>query len=118
MGIRPSAGAVKVAMVLKPVRGNSCNSKTRHKKAASGPENLAISQTLLSSTSFLGSELHEVVPLESARKTASGVPDGSDTAEGVETSQPRKSVKDHREVPENVLIVAVEKLRNLSAVSI
>lgn len=113
MGVRPSAGAVKVAMVLKPVRGKSCNFKTRHKKAASDPENLAISQPL--TTSFLGSELHEVVPLESARKTASGVPD---TAEGVETKQPRVSVKDHREVPENVLKVAVEKLRNLSAVSI
>ncbi|KAM9857669.1 uncharacterized protein ACBR49_001281 [Aulostomus maculatus] len=59
---RSSAGPVKVALVLAPIRGKSINRKTSHKNAAIQPpqpdkRSVTISRTLSSSTSSLGSEV-------------------------------------------------------------
>lgn len=128
-GVRSSAGAVKVAAVLKPIRGKSSHVKTNLKTAANDSAQLekksvAIGPTLSTSTSSLGSELVEEGPLDSPRKAVQEVPDKQETAEGVEPSHPsedvrEESVGDQREASGKALITeaAVEKPRNPSRVS-
>lgn len=125
MGVRSSAGAVKVAVVLKPSREKSSNVKTNLKTAASTHlqnKCLTISQTL--STSSLGSELVKEGPLVSPRKDVQEVPDKHKTTEGVDLIQQSEDVRegfvaDQREATGKALITeaGVEKPRNPSRVS-
>ncbi|XP_074484527.1 uncharacterized protein LOC141763721 isoform X2 [Sebastes fasciatus] len=90
---RSSAGLVKVAVVLRPVRGKSSSLNTNHKTAANGsakPErkSVAVSRTLSTSTSSLGSDVVEVGPLDAPGKAVQEVPDKHETAGGVETKNP------------------------------
>nr|XP_046256629.1 microtubule-associated tumor suppressor candidate 2 homolog isoform X3 [Scatophagus argus] len=94
-----SAGPVKVAVVVKPIRGKSSNLKINHKAAASEstqPEkkSVAISRTLSTSSSSLGSE-DEDRPLDSPRKAPQEVPDKHETTENEEAL--KESVEDQRE---------------------
>ncbi|GAA6225840.1 microtubule-associated tumor suppressor 1-like isoform X2 [Lates japonicus] len=88
---RSSADPVKVAVVLKPNRGKSNSLKTNQKTAANDsaqPEkkSAAVSQTLSTSTSSLGSEVVEEGSLDTPRKTVQEVPDKQRTTENVETT--------------------------------
>ncbi|XP_018556450.1 microtubule-associated tumor suppressor 1 isoform X2 [Lates calcarifer] len=88
---RSSADPVKVAVVLKPNRGKSNSLKTNHKTAANDsaqPEkkSAAVSQTLSTSTSSLGSEVVEEGSLETPRKAVQDVPNKHRTTENVETT--------------------------------
>lgn len=126
---KSSAGPVKVAMVLKPIRGKSSNLKTNHETAAKDSAQLknkcvAVSRTLSTSTSSLGSEVIEEGPLDSPRKAVQEVPDKNETTEGVETKHTsedahEESVEDQREGTGNALMTetVVEKSRNHSRVS-
>lgn len=122
---RSSAGPVKVAMLLKPIRGKSSNLKTNPKTVANDsaqPEkkSAAGSQTLCTSTSSLGSEVVEEGPLDSPRKAVQEVPDKHNPTEGVETSHPREDA--HEESVEGtgkaLMTEAIAaKARNHSSVS-
>ncbi|XP_051242036.1 microtubule-associated tumor suppressor 1 homolog isoform X2 [Dicentrarchus labrax] len=123
---RSSTGPVKVAVVLKPIRGKSSNLTINHKTAAgdsSQPErkSAAVSRTLSTSTSSLGSEAVEEGTLDSPRKAVPEVPGKLETTEGVENSHPsedahKESVEDQREGTGKALMTeaAVEKPRNHS----
>ncbi|XP_070710754.1 microtubule-associated tumor suppressor 1 homolog [Pempheris klunzingeri] len=116
---RPSAGPVKVAVLLKPIRGNF---KANHKTAANDSaqpdkKSLAVSQTLFSSTSSLGSQVIEEGPLDSAGKAVHEMPDRHDPTEGVETSHANElSVEDQRKGTGKALMTEaiMEKPRNHS----
>lgn len=80
-----------MAVVLKPNRGKSNSLKTNHKTAANDsaqPEkkSVAVSQTLSTSTSSLGSEVVEEGSLETPRKAVQDVPNKHRTTENVETT--------------------------------
>lgn len=124
--LKSSAGPVKVAVVLKPIRGKSANLKPNPKSAAGDsarPEKKSpvVSRALSTSTSSLGSELVEEGPLDSPRKTVQGVPGKQETAEGAVTSHPsedtpEESAEDQREGGGKALMgePAVEKPRSHS----
>ncbi len=80
-----------MAVVLKPVRGNNTNHKTNRKTGASDSDQLekksaAVTRTLSTSTSSLGSEVVEERPPGSLSEAVQGAPDVHETAENVETS--------------------------------
>ncbi|XP_073332315.1 uncharacterized protein [Pagrus major] len=90
---RPPAGPVKVAVVLRAIRGKSSNLRTNHKTAASDnaqveKKSVAMCPTLSTSTSSLGSEVIDEGPLVSPRKAVQAVPDKNETSACVETSHP------------------------------
>lgn len=121
---RSSAGPVKVAVVLKPIRGKSSNLKTQSKTAAGGSAQPVISQTLSTSTSSLGSEIFEEGSPDTLRKPAREVPNKCGTTESVETAHPsddagEESVQDKKEAPRETLKTegTVEKLKSPSRVS-
>ncbi|KAM3623377.1 uncharacterized protein V6R79_010375 [Siganus canaliculatus] len=97
---RPSAGPVKVAVVLRPIRGKGISLKTNHKSAAGDSAHLerksaAISRTLSTSTSSLASEVAEEGPQSSDRK---GVHEEAAEHGTVEASLPsEESVEEQRE---------------------
>ncbi|XP_042340247.1 microtubule-associated tumor suppressor 1 homolog [Plectropomus leopardus] len=111
---RSSTGPVKVAVLLKSIRGKNSDPKTNHKTAANDstqPErkSLAISRNLSTSTSSLGSEVVEEGPLGSPRKAVQEVPDKHETGrEGVESKHPSEDA--HGGTGK----AAAEKPRNLS----
>ncbi|KAM7393553.1 hypothetical protein PAMP_020416 [Pampus punctatissimus] len=113
---RSSVGPVKVAVVLKPIRGKSCHLKSSHKPAANDAaqdekKSMAISRTLSTSTGSLCSEVAEEGPQDTPRKAVQEVSDP------VETKHPsEESMEDQREAAEEALLTepAVEKPRNHS----
>ncbi|KAG8014989.1 hypothetical protein GBF38_022218 [Nibea albiflora] len=122
---RSSGGPVRVAVVLKPIRGKSSNLKSNHKTAANNSaqlgkkESVSVSRTLSASTSSLGSDLVEEATPDSPRKAVQ-----EETTEGVESSHPsedahEESVEDQRESTGKSLMTeaTVEKPRNHSKVS-
>ncbi|KAM9363254.1 uncharacterized protein ABDE67_014660 [Symphorus nematophorus] len=120
---RSSAGPIKVAVVLRPIRGKSSSIKPNHKTAANDsaqPEkkSVAANRMLSTSTSSLGSEVVEEGPLDSPRKAVQEVPDKQETTEAVETSLPSEDApeEDQREVTGKALLTgaAVEKPRTPS----
>ncbi|XP_031168946.1 microtubule-associated tumor suppressor 1 homolog isoform X2 [Sander lucioperca] len=110
---RSSADPVKVAVVQKSIRVKCSHLKTNHNGSAQ-PErkSLAISQTLSTSTSSLGSELVEEGPLDTTKKAVQEVPDKHETG-GVETKHPSEDA--HRGIEKALKTeAAVEKPRNPS----
>ncbi|KAM7418364.1 hypothetical protein PAMA_015811 [Pampus argenteus] len=113
---RSSAGPVKVAVVLKPIRGKSCHLKSSHKPAADDTaqaekKSAAISRTLSISTGSLFSEVADEGPQDTPRMAVQEVPDP------VETKHPsEESMEDQREAAEEASLTetAVEKPRNHS----
>ncbi|XP_026214612.1 microtubule-associated tumor suppressor 1 homolog isoform X2 [Anabas testudineus] len=85
---RSSAGPVKLAVVLKPVRGKSSNLKTHCQTVGSGSAQPVISRTLSTSTSSLGSEMVEERSLDAPRKPVREVPDKCGETESVKTAHP------------------------------
>nr|XP_020442637.1 microtubule-associated tumor suppressor 1 homolog isoform X1 [Monopterus albus]XP_020442638.1 microtubule-associated tumor suppressor 1 homolog isoform X1 [Monopterus albus] len=122
---RSSASPVKVAVVLKPIRGKSIL-KTSHKTAANDsaqPEkrSAAISRALSASTSSLGSEMNEEGFLHTPRKAVQEVPEKCGISESVETTHPvgdtaGEPEEDQREGTAETLMteVVVEKPRTHS----
>ncbi|XP_026159561.1 microtubule-associated tumor suppressor 1 homolog isoform X2 [Mastacembelus armatus] len=83
---RSSAGPIKMAVKLKPITGKSSTLKTKTDNYSAQPEkSTAISRTLSTSTSSLGSEMVDEGSLESPRKAAQEVPDTCRATERVET---------------------------------
>ncbi|XP_070835253.1 microtubule-associated tumor suppressor 1 homolog isoform X2 [Chaetodon trifascialis] len=119
---RSSASPVKVAMVA--IRGKSSKLKTNHKTSANDsaqPEkrSLAVSRTISTSTSSLGSEVVEKGPTDSPRNYVQDVPEKHETPEGVETPHPcedayEESVEDQMEGTGTALITeaTVDEPRN------
>ncbi|XP_039638864.1 microtubule-associated tumor suppressor candidate 2 homolog isoform X3 [Perca fluviatilis] len=110
---RSSANPVKVAVLRKSIRVKCSHLKTNHNGSAQ-PErkSLAVSQTLSTSTSSLGSELVEEGPLDTTRKAVQEVPDKHETG-GVETKHPSEDA--HRGIEKALKTeAAVEKPRNPS----
>ncbi|XP_076584210.1 uncharacterized protein LOC143319279 isoform X2 [Chaetodon auriga] len=119
---RSSASPVKVAMVA--IRGKSNNLKTNHKTSANDSahqekRSLAISRTISTSTSSLGSAVVEKGPMDSPRNYVQDVPEKHETPEGVETPHPsvvahEESVEDQMEGTGTALITeaTVDELRN------
>ncbi|KAE8301159.1 hypothetical protein D5F01_LYC01323 [Larimichthys crocea] len=100
---RSPGGPVRVAVVLKPIRGKSSNLKTNHKTVANDSaqlekkESVSVSRTLSASTSSLGSDVVEEATPDSPRKAVQ-----EETPEVVESSHPsedahEESVEDQRE---------------------
>ncbi|TKS69367.1 hypothetical protein D9C73_003431 [Collichthys lucidus] len=119
---RSPGGPVRVAVVLKPIRGKSSNLKTNHKTAANDSsqleqkESVSVSRTLSASTSSLGSDVVEEATPDSPRKAVQ-----EETPEGVESSHAsedahEESVEDQKEGTGKSLMTeaAVEKPRNHS----
>ncbi|TMS23482.1 Microtubule-associated tumor suppressor 1-like protein A, partial [Larimichthys crocea] len=122
---RSPGGPVRVAVVLKPIRGKSSNLKTNHKTVANDSaqlekkESVSVSRTLSASTSSLGSDVVEEATPDSPRKAVQ-----EETPEVVESSHPsedahEESVEDQREGTGKSLMTeaAVEKPRIHSKVS-
>lgn len=122
---RSPGGPVRVAVVLKPIRGKSSNLKTNHKTVANDSaqlekkESASVSRTLSASTSSLGSDVVEEATPDSPRKAVQ-----EETPEVVESSHPsedahEESVEDQREGTGKSLMTeaAVEKPRIHSKVS-
>ncbi|XP_027138553.1 microtubule-associated tumor suppressor 1 homolog isoform X2 [Larimichthys crocea] len=116
---RSPGGPVRVAVVLKPIRGKSSNLKTNHKTVANDSaqlekkESVSVSRTLSASTSSLGSDVVEEATPDSPRKAVQ-----EETPEVVESSHPsedahEESVEDQREGTGKSLMTeaAVEKPR-------
>lgn len=121
---RSSAGPVKVAVVLKPIRGKSNTLKTQSKTAANGSAQPVISRTLSTSTSSLGSEIVEEGSPDTPRKPVREVPGKCGTTESVETAHPsdnagEESVEDKKEATRETLTTdaTVEKPKSQSRVS-
>lgn len=121
---RSSAGPVKVAVVLKPIRGRSHNLKTSHKTAAhdsAQPEkkSVAVSRKRSTSTSSLGSEVAEEGTQDTPRKAVQVVPDDVETKHTSKAAG-EESVEEQKEATGEALLTvsAVEKPRNHSRVSI
>ncbi|XP_042284944.1 microtubule-associated tumor suppressor 1 homolog isoform X3 [Thunnus maccoyii] len=119
-GKRQRSSPVKVAVVLKPIRGRSCNLKTSHKTAANDsaqPEkkSVTVSRTLSTSTSSLGSEVAEEGPQDTPRKAVQEVPDTVENKHPSEAAG-EESVEDQREGTGKALPTesAVEKTRTPS----
>ncbi|KAM4584924.1 uncharacterized protein PAE49_004330 isoform 2-T3 [Odontesthes bonariensis] len=108
---RPSAGPVKVAVLLKPARGKSSNLKNNHKMAATTnpaqPENKSVSasRTRSASTSSLGSEVVGEGPLKAA-------PEEPDVVDATRSGE--ASVEEQKESTGEAVLVedAVEKPRS------
>lgn len=122
---RSSAGPVKVAVVLKPIRGKSSNRKTQCKKAANDSTQPVINRTLSTSTSSLESEMAEERSQDTLRKTVQEVVDKCGTTEDVEITHPsdeagEESVENKQESSKETLTtdVNVEKPKSHSRVSI
>ncbi|KAK2815551.1 hypothetical protein Q5P01_026018 [Channa striata] len=81
-GQRSSASPVKVALVLKPIRGK----KIQHKAVASDSGQPPIRRTHSTSTSSLGSEMVEEGSLDTPRKSVQEVLDKCKPAESVKTA--------------------------------
>ena len=103
---RPPAGPVKVAVVLRAIRGKSSNLRTNHKTSASDrpqveKKSVTTCPTLSTSTSSLGSDVLDEGPLVSPKKEVQELPDRNETSACVETSHPEDAneefVKDQRE---------------------
>ncbi|XP_032395196.1 microtubule-associated tumor suppressor 1 homolog isoform X2 [Etheostoma spectabile] len=110
---RSSADPVKVAVVRKSIRVK-CHLKINYNGSAQ-PErkSLAVSQTLSTSTSSLGSELVKEGPLDTIRKAVQEVPDKHETTGGVKTKHPSEDA--HRGIEKALKTeAAVEKTRNPS----
>ncbi|XP_036948525.1 microtubule-associated tumor suppressor 1 homolog isoform X4 [Acanthopagrus latus] len=104
---RPPAGPVKVAVVLRAIRGKNSNLRTNHKTAASDrfqveKKSVTMCPTLSTSTSSLGSDVLDEGPLVSPKKAVLELPDKNETSACVETSHPgedanEECVEDQRE---------------------
>ncbi|XP_059191013.1 microtubule-associated tumor suppressor 1 homolog [Centropristis striata] len=112
---RSSAGQVKVAMMLKSIKGGSSNFKTSHKTTANGfaqtqRKGPAVGRTLSTSSSSVGSEVVEEVLLNPPRT------DGQDKHEPTGGVRLKHRSKDVQDGPGKSLKTeaAVEKPRNLS----
>ncbi|XP_041839244.1 microtubule-associated tumor suppressor 1 homolog isoform X2 [Melanotaenia boesemani] len=107
---RSPVGPVKVAVVLKSIRGKSSNLKTHHKMAASTHPALpaAISQTRSASTSSVSSEVVGEGSRDAPRKATQDAP------EGVEVTHPGReaggaSVEERKQKVALLMDAAVEK---------
>lgn len=123
---RSSAGPVKVAVVLKPLRRKNSSLKTNHRTAAGDPpasqkKSLAVSRTLSTSTSSLGSEVTGEKHLTAPRKAEQDVPGKRGKSDEEEPKCPREEcVGEQAECTGDTSLsgAAVEKPRTPARVSL